>query len=140
MSEGDIDRRSGEDRRSANGVIAETARNADVGISMLWRWASIITTIVCFGFTMGVFYAKTSTIETAIKDMKGDIRTLSDSKAATVTDNALIKQSLAQREKEVAELKQEVRELRQIVNQMRDMREAYVYSAAGSKMKLTTPP
>ena len=108
---------------------------ADSGLSIGWRWAQIIVTLVCFGFTIGIVYAKFDATERSITDLRTDLRDYRKEQTTLDKTTAINTRDLAQVKEENKELREQLRELRAVLNTMRDMREAYVYSSAGVKPK-----
>ena len=140
MSEGDHptvedirSRRSGPSDAAFVGHVKAT----DAGLSLVWRWAQILTTLLCFGFTIGVVYTKFGITEKAIAELREDVRDSGRAYAALDKQTDRNTLAIASKEREINELKEQVRELRAVVNTMRDMREAYVYS---SGKRNATPP
>lgn len=133
-------------RRATDG--GEIVRAADNAISMGWRWAQILATIIGFGFMAGTFYVQSGATEKAITDLRGDIKDLREENkqfregaAAVTLQSSLLAQQVATASRDLADVKESVRQLREQMDTMRNMREAYVYAQAGrSKMSATVPP
>ena len=118
---------------------------ADTGISIAWRWATILIMLVGFGVTIGTFRAETSAMKDSIADLRKDMRDYSmESKQVAIQLDRNTRDIVA-RDRELSELSNQVKELRSQLDTVRNMREAYVYdSAKSARNKLlqqaTTPP
>lgn len=134
-------RREGDNDESFVGHV----RAADTGISIGWRWANIITTLVCFGFAIGVFYATTNALKDSIVELRAEVQEFRRISSTSTLEIDRLKTSDQQNREQISELKDTVRELRSQVDNMRSMREAYVYDSAKDARrtlmnKATTPP
>lgn len=135
-------RRAGDDE---DVTFIRTVRATDEGVSMAWRWAQIIVTLIAFGVTIGTMLAKSASTEYAISELRSDVaefrKTYSDLNLQTDRNT----RDLGSMRAELQALRDENRELRDQLNTLRNMREAYVYdSAKAARNKLlqsaTTPP
>lgn len=72
-------------RRSTDNTIIETVQRVDAGVSVMWRWGTIVTIVIGFAFTIGVEWTKAkdtqdafdrraTSIENSFKDFKDEIR------------------------------------------------------------------
>jgi hypothetical protein len=130
-------------RRATDGQMVRAADNA---ISIGWRWAQILATLIGFGFVAGIFYVKSDATTTALADLRGDMRDFS-SELKSLRDaqqaNAVVEGAKSERfqamERLVNQQGEEIRELRGQLSEIRSMREAYVYSSAQRK-NATVPP
>ena len=131
-------------RREGDSEFVGHVRAADAGVSVLYRWANMITTIVCCGFMVGVFYTKTNAMSESINAL--GVKMEASSKATTALEKqvALLEKDVEMSKRETARVTQENVELRGQISEMRGMREAYVYDfgkqAMQGKIQQTIPP
>jgi len=122
------------------GVFVETARRADAGISMFWRWGNMLVTLVGFGIIIGAFYTQFGGMREQIGEMRNEFSEFRRGYADMVRRGDLDHQELAHQKETIGDLKRENSELRAQVETMRNMREAYVYSNKPRGADQVAPP
>ena len=126
----DIQRREGD---TNDDVIIRTVRAADDGAALVWRWAQMIATIIGFGIMLGTVYTKFGAVESAIIEVKSDLRdyNLRTQSIASQTDKNT--NAIAAKDKIDDAQSADLRELRTQINGLRDMQQAFAINLARSE-------
>jgi Tfp pilus assembly protein PilO len=119
-------RRSSAGRRESD--LMDVVHAADSGISMGWRWAQIVVTILSAAFVAGTAWNGFDNMREEIKGLRADVAQVRVSQTATDKQNALDR-------KDIDRLDKEVSEMRRQFDQQRDMREAMIYSSANATLR-----
>jgi len=80
-------RRSGAGRRESD--LMDVVHAADSGISMGWRWAQILVTILSAAFVAGTAWNGFDNMREEIKGLRADVAQVRVSQTATDKQNAL---------------------------------------------------
>lgn len=83
----------GPERRRDSDLVS-TVRAVDAGVSMGWRWASILATIACAIFVAGVTYAGFAGMKEEIRGLRADVAKVQDSQASSDKQGALDRQNI----------------------------------------------
>lgn len=118
-----------------DGGLVDHARAADVGVTMLWRWASMVVTILGFGIVIGGGYAKFSDMDRQIGSLATSVTELARNYVNLTRQTDLDHQTLMNVQATLLELKHDDTTLREQLDTMRNMREAYVYSQANAQAR-----
>lgn len=103
-------------RRATDG---EVVRRADSAISIGWRWAQILATLVGFGFMAGTFYFQSSAEQRATAEMRAQL---------TQIDSKLNSMALSNigRDKDIEFLKTRVEESKREASNKADLLESRI--------------
>lgn len=111
-------------------VVAGHFRAADIGISMGWRWAQILATIISAAFVAGLMWQQNTNTKESLAALQTSVAILQKSSG----DSALLLDRLNNRDlakdRDIARHDAMIAELRSQLDQIRNMREAYVYAQA----------
>ena len=141
--QGQTEKRSGDAGRRSTDLVA-TVKAVDSGVSLAWRWVSIVTTIVCAVFVAGITYAGFDAMKNELKEVRRDVSTLSEKYNASHEETALMKKDRESDRKDIDRIDKAQQDQAAQLRAIQEMRMAMVYSSANAVLRkqqsLPTPP